>query len=73
MVQGRQGGARHCTNDLDAPGPRLLGSAWVDGGRDGAPHAHPYGPAVGDGAPSIPVPADPPPEASSLAAPRSMR
>ncbi|RZU22065.1 hypothetical protein EV567_2580 [Streptomyces sp. BK239] len=33
---GRQGGARHCTNDLDAPGPRLLGSAWVDGGRDGS-------------------------------------
>ncbi|MGV9252625.1 tyrosine-type recombinase/integrase [Streptomyces sp. NPDC003697] len=25
-VQGRQGGERHCTNDLDAPGPRLLGT-----------------------------------------------
>jgi hypothetical protein len=55
------------------PGPRLLGFAWVDGGRDGSTHAHPYGPAVGDGAPSIPVPADPPPEASSLTAPRSVR
>ncbi len=31
-----------------------------------APHARPYEPAVGDGVPSIPVPADPPPEASSL-------
>ncbi len=31
-----------------------------------APHARPYGPAAGDGAPAIPVPADPPPEASSF-------
>jgi hypothetical protein len=29
----------------------------------GAPRARHNGPAVGDGAPSIPVPADPPPEA----------
>jgi hypothetical protein len=29
----------------------------------GASRARHYGPAVGDGAPSIPVPADPPPEA----------
>lgn len=42
-------------------GPRLLGSAWVDGVRDGSPHARHHGHAVGDGAPSIPVPADPPP------------
>lgn len=27
-----------------------------------APHSYPYGPASGDGASSIPVPADPPPE-----------
>lgn len=31
------------------------------------PRARHYGPAAGDGAPSIPVPADPPPEASSCA------
>ncbi|GHE65177.1 hypothetical protein GCM10014715_18440 [Streptomyces spiralis] len=30
-----------------------------------APRARPYGPAVGGGAPVIPVPADPPPEALS--------
>jgi hypothetical protein len=29
----------------------------------GAPRARHYGSAVGNGAPSIPVPADPPPEA----------
>jgi hypothetical protein len=40
----------------------LPGSA-VDG--MGAPRARHYGPAVGDGAPSIPVPADPPPEVSA--------
>jgi hypothetical protein len=44
-------------------GPRLLGFAWVDGGRDGSPAHATHGAAVGDGAPSIPVPADPPPEA----------
>jgi hypothetical protein len=44
-------------------GPRLLGSAWVGGVRDGSTRARHIGPAVGDGAPSIPVPADPPPEA----------
>ncbi|MEU0586265.1 hypothetical protein ABZ337_21710, partial [Streptomyces sp. NPDC006132] len=44
-------------------GPRLLGSAWVDGVRDGSSRTRHYGPAVGYGAPSIPVPADPPPEA----------
>lgn len=44
-------------------GPRLLGFAWVDGGRDGSPLTRHNGPAIGDGAPSIPVPADPPPEA----------
>jgi hypothetical protein len=46
-------------------GPRLLGYAWstVDG--MGAPRARHYGLAVDDGAPSIPVPADPPPEALS--------
>ncbi len=48
-----------------APGPRLLGSAWVGGGQDGSSRARHNAPAVGDGVPSIPVPADPPPEASS--------
>lgn len=70
---GRPGGARHCTNDLDALGrvcSALPGSA-VDG--MGAPRARHYRPAVGDGAPSIPVPADPPPEASSVTAGRSVR
>ncbi|MFF4549637.1 hypothetical protein ACFY1J_36330 [Streptomyces sp. NPDC001406] len=38
-----------------------LPGATVDG--MGAPRARHYVPAVGDGAPSIPVPADPPPEA----------
>lgn len=56
------------------PGPRLLGSAWVDGGRDGShPQTRPYGPAGGHGAPSIPVPADPPPEASSVTVGRVVR
>jgi len=39
-----------------------LPGSMVDGME--APHAHPYGPAAGYGAPSTPVPADPPPEAS---------
>ncbi|MGW2770728.1 hypothetical protein, partial [Streptomyces sp. NPDC001275] len=48
---------------LDAMGRvcSALPGAMADG--MGAPRAHPYGPAVGDGAPAIPVPADPPPEA----------
>ena len=41
-----------------------LPGSTVDG--MGAPRARHYGPAVGNGAPSIPVPADPPPEASVL-------
>jgi len=61
----RPGGARHCTNDLDARGrvcSALPGSMVV--GME-APHPYPYEPAPGDGAPSIPVSADPPPEACS--------
>ena len=42
----------------------LPGSAVVG---MGAPRARHHVPAVGDGAPSIPVPADPPPEADYLA------
>lgn len=59
----RPGGARYCTNDLDARDHACSASpgSAVDG--MGAPHAHHNGPAVGDVAPSIPVPADPPPEA----------
>jgi hypothetical protein len=60
----RPGGARHCTNDLDAMGrvcSALPGSMVV--GME-APRARHFGPAVAYGAPSIPVPADPPPEAS---------
>jgi hypothetical protein len=41
-----------------------LPGSMVDG--MGAPHARHDVPAAGYGAPSIPVPADPPPEASSL-------
>jgi hypothetical protein len=33
---GCQGGAPHWTNDLGGLGAGLLGSAWVDGGRDGS-------------------------------------
>lgn len=61
---GRQGGAPNWTNDLDALGRvcSALPGSMADG--MGAPHARPYGPAAGSGAPAIPVPADPPPEAS---------
>ncbi|MEU1409950.1 hypothetical protein ABZ471_48630, partial [Streptomyces sp. NPDC005728] len=57
------GGARYCTNDLDAMGRvcSALPGSTVYG--MGAPRARLYGPAAGNGAPSIPVPADPPPEA----------
>ncbi|SED53379.1 hypothetical protein SAMN05216489_03707 [Streptomyces sp. 3213] len=61
----RPGGARHCTNDLDAMGrvcSALPGSMVV--GME-APRAYPYESAPGDGAPFIPVSADPPPEACS--------
>lgn len=56
----RPGGARHCTNDLDAMGRvcSALPGSTVDG--MGVPRARHYGSAVGNGAPSIPVPADPP-------------
>ncbi|EFE74987.1 LOW QUALITY PROTEIN: predicted protein, partial [Streptomyces filamentosus NRRL 15998] len=37
------------------PGPRPLGSAWVEGGRDGSPTTlAPLRPALANGAPSIP-------------------
>ncbi|WP_317448096.1 hypothetical protein [Streptomyces collinus] len=42
-----------------APVLGIGGVRWGGGGRDGAPRARHYGPAVGNGAPSIPVPADP--------------
>lgn len=63
---GRQGGARHCTNDLGALGRvcSALPGSTVDG-MEAHPARHDV-PAAGSGAPSIPVPADPPPEASSL-------
>ncbi|MFD4414719.1 hypothetical protein [Streptomyces sp. NPDC058475] len=50
---------------LDAMGRvcSALPGSMVDG--MGASRAHHYGPAVGNGAPSIPVPADPSPEAWS--------
>ncbi len=60
---GRQGGARRCTNDLDALGrdrSALPGSA-VDG--MGTPRARHYVAVVGNGVPTAPVSADPPPEA----------
>jgi hypothetical protein len=46
-------------------GPRLLGSAWVDGGRDGSSPRTPLRTRGRKRRPSIPVPADPPPEARS--------
>lgn len=47
--------------------PRLLGSAWVDGGRDGEPPTlTTMCPRPGTAPPSHSVPADPPPEASSV-------
>lgn len=60
-------GARHCMNHQDARGRvcSALPGATVDG--MGAPCTRHYGPAVGNGAPTVPVPADPPPEASSCA------
>jgi hypothetical protein len=57
----RPGGARHCTNDLDAMGRVCSALAWDDGGRDGSLRARPYERAAASGALSIPVPADPPP------------
>jgi hypothetical protein len=61
---GRQGGARHRTNDLDALGRvcSALPGSMADG--MGAPRARPYGPAVGDGAPPSRCLPIPPPEAS---------
>lgn len=52
-------------------GPRLLGFAWVDGGRDGSPRNHPRT-RTRQRFPRPPVPADPPPEASSLIARRAV-
>jgi hypothetical protein len=60
----RPGGARHCTNSLDAMGrvcSALCGSTLYG---MGAPRSRHYGPPAGNGSHSIPVPADPPPEAS---------
>nr|BFD83578.1 hypothetical protein StreXyl84_29790 [Streptomyces sp. Xyl84] len=60
----RPGGARHCTNDLDARGRvcSALPGSTADG--MGAPRARRYGPEGGNGVPSNPVSADPPPEAA---------
>jgi hypothetical protein len=69
----RPGGARHCTNDLDAMGRvfSALPGSMADGMR--APRARHYGPAAAYDAPSIPVPADPPPGGIVLTAGRSLR
>jgi hypothetical protein len=62
---GRPGRSYSGALHLDALGRvcSALPGSTVDG--MGAPRARSYGPAVGNGAPSIPVPADPPPEALS--------
>ncbi|GAA2392041.1 hypothetical protein GCM10010255_21930 [Streptomyces coeruleofuscus] len=63
MVPGVQVERATVRNDLDARG--RVCSALPGSTADGmeASRARHYGPAVGNGAPSIPVPADPPPEA----------
>ena len=61
------------SNDLDVMGRVCSALPWsmVDG--MGAHHARHNVPAVGNGASFIPVPADPPPETSSLTVAGSVR